>query len=735
MEEVNISAKEALDKLNTKLECAVCFNSYQEPKLLPCFHVFCKQCLEKLVVDDGSSLSCPTCRQVTPLPKGVSGLQSDFHVEHLFEIRDAFKKASKSEQENLCEKCKQHDAVVFCSNCNQFICDKCENLHQLFSELKSHQIVSMDQVREDAANMVRSSKQTLYCQKHPSEKLKIYCETCSELICSDCIIKLHKDHDYDLVVDVISKHKEEIVAYLQPLKPQLEEVDKGLQKFTAREKEITKQNETAKVKLREEFNEVCKLLEQRRIKLEAKLDQLTQKKLKILAAQKDHVEMLQAQLSSCLEHAEGGLRTCTEAEVLAMKEPVLRRVKQITTEVKTCLEPEEEANMTVVPTMKENIHKSCAQFVDIVEYECPGTKQICVLQHTRVGEQSNLTINVGHKEAIHLTAELIHKSSTNCAIQSRSEGNYEVSYRPIRVGKHKLHIKASGCDILGSPFPIVVSPSKEHLQKPSLVISDVKKPRALTMNCNRDIIVTEGVWKVGAIVVFSQDGKRRQLPESDDKIIDPYGVTMDSTGSMYVTDRHANRIHVFTPQQNLTKSVGSKGDGNLQFCHPVGINFNPKGNKFYVCDEENHRVQVLEKDLTFHSCLGKWGSGKGEFINPLYSAFDSKGNVYITDCYNDRVQVFTPDGQFIRSIQDKSCDQKLEHPYAIAIDSVDNVYVSERDRHCITIFDSDGQYVTSFGCGGDGEGQFNGVYGLHYDGSLFVSDYNNSRIFKFDMSL
>lgn len=249
MEEVQFSTKEALDKLNTKLECAVCFKSYQDPKLLPCFHVFCKCCLEKLVVDDGSCLSCPTCRQVTPLPKGVAGLQTDFHVEHLFEIRDAFKRATKSAQENLCEKCKQQDAVVFCSNCSQFICDKCKNMHQLFSELKSHQIVSMDQVREDATNMVRTSKQTLHCPKHPSEKLKIYCETCSELICSDCIVKLHKDHDYDLVVDVFSKHKEEIVAHVQPLRQQLEEVDKSLQKFNTREKEIMEQNEAAKMKL------------------------------------------------------------------------------------------------------------------------------------------------------------------------------------------------------------------------------------------------------------------------------------------------------------------------------------------------------------------------------------------------------------------------------------------------------------------------------------------------------
>ena len=479
-------------------------------------------------------------------------------------------------------------------------------------------------------------------------------------------------------------------------------------------------------------------MERRRTELDAKLDQLTHEKLKKLAAQKDRVEMLQAQVSSCLEHSEGGLRTGTEAEVLAMKKPVLQRVKQILDEVQTCLEPEEEANIAVILTMKEDLHKSCVQFVDIAEN--PGNGQRNVLQCTQVGEQSSFTVQIDNKEAIHLTAELTHKSSTNCTIVRQSEGQCEVSYRPIRVGKHKLHIKASGCDVLGSPFTIVVSPSTKHLRKPSVVLNDIEGPLALTVNHDHDIVVTESNSNLTTVAILSQDGKRRQriaLP-GEGKFINPHGITMDSTGNMYITDRDANCVHVFTPKHSLTKSVGSRGNDNLQFCHPIGIMFNPKENRLYICDEDNHQVQVLEKDLSYHSCFGKKGKETGEFINPLYSALNSKGNVYITDCYNNRVQVFTPDGQFIRSIQDKSCGQKLQHPYAIAIDSVDNVYVSERDRHCITMFDSEGQYVASFGSKGDEECQFNGVYGLYYDdfcSSLFVSDHFNNRVLKFDMSL
>ena len=38
--------EQALRKLEDQLTCDICLNSYSEPKLLQCFHVFCKQCLE-----------------------------------------------------------------------------------------------------------------------------------------------------------------------------------------------------------------------------------------------------------------------------------------------------------------------------------------------------------------------------------------------------------------------------------------------------------------------------------------------------------------------------------------------------------------------------------------------------------------------------------------------------------------------------------------------------------------
>ncbi len=219
-------ATEALKKVEDQLECAICLQPYTDPKLLPCFHVFCKHCLERIVIQDqdGSTITCPKCRRPTPLPQGnVAVLQSAFYVHNLFDIQDTLKKV-KEPQKTPCEKCKKATATGFCRDCGKFVCEKCIEVHQLWEELTNHQVVSFSEVQKEASSLAQPKKKVLYCRKHPDNVLKIYCETCKELICNDCTIRLHQGHHYDLVTDTFPKHRDEIQAHLQPVRQQLDTV-------------------------------------------------------------------------------------------------------------------------------------------------------------------------------------------------------------------------------------------------------------------------------------------------------------------------------------------------------------------------------------------------------------------------------------------------------------------------------------------------------------------------------
>ena len=735
------TAKEALEKLKNKLECTICLTDYTDPKLLPCFHIFCKKCLEPLVIQDhdGLSLQCPICRHSTKLPpKGVAGLQSDFHVEHLFEIRDAFEKAKQPEK-TRCEKCEGDNATGFCRDCAEFICDACTTVHRKWKQFKSHEIISLEEVQTEATDLVLPKKQVSYCPRHPESILKVFCETCSELICIDCTIGLHPrpEHCYNLVSDIFPKHKDEILASLQPVKQQLSTVIKALHSLEERVREIQEQKTTIEAAVHKEINLLQQLLEQRRTELISKLDHLTQLKLKTLATQRDQVELVQVKLSSCLDYVEGGLKTGTEGEVLAMKAPVLKRIKQITADFKlAALQPEEEANLELKASNKQDLQQACKEFGDIPEIIVYAKGEN--LERGTVGEEAVVmvtTMSVTNREYTHqtnLTAELVHcksKSTLQCDVQEHEKSQYKITYHPMKRGKHRLNIKINGRELQGSPFIIAVTSSPQSLGRPGRVIGN---PYFVTTNSQNQIIVTENISH--CVSVFSPEGEKIHSFGSegtnDGQFQFPSGVTVDNVGNIYVVDKNNHRIKKFTPDGKFIQSVGTRGSGQLQFNHPMGVSFNPNDQKLYVCDHGNDRLQVVNTDMTYHSTIGRKGTGNGEFQSTVDTALNSNGDIYVTDFNNDRVQVFTQDGIFLRTLRNKQQGQTLHHPFGIAMDSSDTVYVSEWDTGCISVFTAEGEFLTTFGVEGKAEGQFKFPFGLHIDknDSLLVCDRNNGRI-------
>ena len=114
-------AEQALKEMADQLTCPICLEVYKDPKLLQCFHAFCKECLEKLLLRDQQrlSLTCPSCRTSTFLPpNGVSGLPPAFFSDHLRDPQVKVKKV-KGPQKTQCEKCQNADATSFCG---QFLC-------------------------------------------------------------------------------------------------------------------------------------------------------------------------------------------------------------------------------------------------------------------------------------------------------------------------------------------------------------------------------------------------------------------------------------------------------------------------------------------------------------------------------------------------------------------------------------------------------------------------------------
>ena len=694
-------AKEALKRLEEQLNCSICLDTYTDPKLLQCFHVYCQQCLVPLVKDKRGqlSLTCPTCRQVMPVPdRGVAGLKPAFHINHLLEI--------------------YYDSV----------------------KKLPYPAATPEGAVGGTKPVVPPRKKALRCSDHSGEELKLYCETCGELVCYQCVIKTggkHQDHRYVLLKTAFEKYKEEIASSLEPMEKQVTTIKKALSEISTRCGEISDQRAAIEDNVHIIFRRLREVLTVRETELIDQLHQMTQSKLKGLAAQRDLIETTLGQLNRCLHFMRESLRSSKESDVLMMKTNTVQRVKELTTPFqRDMLKPNTEADMGF--SILADITPTCQNYGQVSSLHSVPSPFSCrvtgkgVEGVATVGRKSTAileAVNFGGTPFESMKCELeseITGTSVSCRVERRGQSQYEISYKPEIKGRHQLHVKVEGQHIRGSPFDVVAKLPVLKISTPILTIRKVGQPQGVAITRSGELVVTQ--QDKCCITIYSISGKPLRSfgtrGSNPGQFQFPRGVAVDSGGNILVADLD-NQLQKFTPRGRFLAAAGTKGSGPLQFNQPISVAVSSTNDKVYVADSNNHRIQVLNSDLTFSSSFGKKGSGKGQFSSPWGVACDSTGNVYVADINNNRIQVFTAEGRFVRMFGRRGQDWarqgqdwgKLEYPNAIAVDGNDMVYVS--DGSCrVMVFTPDCQFVTSFG--GVGEENFILPSGLAVDESGVV---------------
>ena len=660
-------AKEALKK---QLNCSICLDTYTDPKLLQCFHVYCRQCLVPLVDRDQQGrlgLSCPTCRQVIPIPdRGVSGLQSAFLINDLLGI----------------------------------------------------------------ISKVRS------CSEHREEELRSHCETCGELVCVQCIMPGGKHQNHDCVAFEIAfeRYKVEITSSVEPIEKQVMTIEKSLAKLNACCGKISDQRAVTEDNIHVTFRRLREVLNVRETELIGQLHELTQEKLKGLAAQRDQIEATLAQLHSCLHFMRESLRPGNEGDVLMMKANTVK-VKELTSPFQPdFLEPSTKADIKF--SAPADMTAVCQNYGRVFPAGSPDPSKCHIAGKGTdvavVGEKSTAILQAISFEGKpceepikSLECELVSEitgTRASCSVERKGQSQYEISYQPTIKGRHQLHIKVQGQHIRGSPLSLAAKSPVEKLGDPILTIGGVDDPRGVAVNQRGEVVVAE--CGGSRISVFSPSGEKLQSfgkrGSGQGEFRGPHGVAVDGDGNIVVADCGNYRIQKFS--KTLT-AIDTKAIGRV-IC-PSGIAFNPSNRKVYVVDWDNNSIRVLNSDLTSCSTFGKEGKGKGQFLYPWGIACDSTGKVYVADTGNHRIQVFTADGR-CRGVFGRHGFEKgeLDQPQGVAVDANDMVYVSEGWKFQVSVFTSGGHFVTSFGEGlGSPHGlavDDNGVVYVCYDQCIRV---------------
>lgn len=265
----------------------------------------------------------------------------------------------------------------------------------------------------------------------------------------------------------------------------------------------------------------------------------------------------------------------------------------------------------------------------------------------------------------------------------------------------------------------------------SLYVADSRNHRIVHLNADGSLIKTIGSY-----------GNTMENPNQPGGMMnEPWGVAVDTDGTLYVADTWNHRIQVFDKDGNFlrmwsTFDVAGMPDG---FWGPRGITLDAEG-RVYVTDTGKQRVVVFEKTGAYRTQFGSQGLELGKMDEPVGIAVGKDGKVYIADTWNQRVQVFqpSPDGMTFASLKDWEVDawlsSSIENKPYLALDAEDNVYITDPDMGRIIVFDRNGEFKVLWG-GFENSylmGVITGIT-LGADDTVWVTDSSSNSLLQFNM--
>lgn len=253
-------------------------------------------------------------------------------------------------------------------------------------------------------------------------------------------------------------------------------------------------------------------------------------------------------------------------------------------------------------------------------------------------------------------------------------------------------------------------------------------------------------------------------PATSAHLNSPAGVTVDSSGNVYIADESNCLVRKVSGGTITTiagkapsLACGYTGDGgaatSAELYYPFGVAVDASGN-VYIADEYNHVIRKVSGGTitTFagNNTAGYGGDGgpatQAELYYPPQVAVDSVGNVYIADQYNQRIRKVNTSG-IITTIAGNGAygyqgdgvfatQTSLYYPIGVGVDLAGDVLIGDTDNQRVRLVDTSGIIHTIAGTATAG---YNGndilgttarvyqPYGVKVDpaGNIYEADYNN----------
>lgn len=560
-------------------KCGLCSEFFIDPRILQCLHSFCNKCLKKKLEEQGSgtSLNCPTCHKTLTLQDGVDSLPKD--LRKIYEVEVAqYESKVKCQDGVLCGRCIEtsgNTATVFCCNCCKFLCKACTEDHRRWRETYEHELVRVGEGKNDdgtaSKNLLKNiPHKPVKCDQHCDETLKFFCETCSMLICRDCIVLKHIGHDYDRIEVTAEKQKvnlSSIVKIAEKAKCKLDDImmqgGKVMQQVQANQR-------AAEDDVKAAFKTAYDTLHSCEEALLSKAAETGMGKLTALTMQNEELKSTCDDITETCEAVTTAIKSYTPTEILCSQSVMAAKLQQLIKQFEcTLLEP---CRSDVVPRMLDNgaLIEAIKSFGVLGASHPSAGVAALHIPRAIVEKEKKIVVTAcdiqgkpfplgGEKVQANLSLMGSNSPSTKAEITDNNDGTYLVSFVPKVCGEHELNITIENQPIRGSPFRVYVRKERQY-----------------------------------------EDDMSQQL--CFDISNAPDDVAVDDTGNVYVTCSESKCIEIFDKKRSLLHTI-TNVDGH--FSRPRGITV--FDGILYITDDQLFTPSVV-KMTTSGEFLSKFGT-------------------------------------------------------------------------------------------------------------------------------
>ena len=383
-------------QLEENLECTVCLERLNDPRTLPCCHSFCQVCLEGVVKTCRDKaprdrpireIPCPHCRTTFVLEpdKQVADMPRNHFICNMVQAMAVLDRGIGVPCSHR-QSCNQSYSVARCVTCEKFLCRGCFTAHNNYLGNNGHSVLTMEELSKPENR--KKIQDQMYCNEHSGMILKVYCETCDQLICRDCMDFKHvkQGHSCVLVKDVASNYKELLDSNNKAMEKALTEGNAFLQRLALATAQLHREAESIKSQIAQKKESVAmqsnQLLDQKAEALVKKVDEIHNGKQENLEKQTEETKLYVENIQTSVQLSKKLVDQGTEDEIISSQKMMLENANNLLAKRKEYFEaPVSVAKLNYTAaggeTMKKDILRGLENSLGEVNEGNKGKEHVC----------------------------------------------------------------------------------------------------------------------------------------------------------------------------------------------------------------------------------------------------------------------------------------------------------------------------------------------------------------------